>query len=223
MEYYSNFIWEKDNSGCCRVSLVLQHVIVRKKSVALACVCESENAGEAGVTESGYFTEGLVEWFHKHFLKKCEGKMSEAEVEKLLQTEVRRLLKEEEGFLKKRKLQGQLHYWGILLWESQFCLFCRGTCEGYLINKRFGKKNIRRLGGELQQEQWFSGRLQRNLGLLLCTAGFMETLEKEEAAEVLNFDGEASDDRLEKRLRELWRENSSRGGKRIAGAIYLHT
>lgn len=225
MEYFSNYIWEKGNREDMPVSLVLQYAKVRKKSVLLACVCESGNASEVAVTESGYFTEGLVEWFHRSFLKLCEGKRQDEEVEKHLQKETGRLQEEVGRFVRKKGLQEQLHYWGILLWDNRFWIFCKGDCEGYLVNRRFQKKHLRRLGMQEQTEQtqWMSGRLQRKLGILLCTAGFMSHVEPDEAAEVLVLEGEASDVRLEKRLQELWQENLRRGENRAVGAIYLHT
>lgn len=246
MEYHSNFIWEKGNEECMRISLVLQHVQIRKKSVLLACVCESGNEGEAGITESGYFSEGLVEWFHRSFLKQCERKLTDEEVEKLLRVEVQRIFGDIERFVAKKGLREQLHFWSILLWDNRFWIFSKGDCEGYLVNRRFQKKHLRRLGTPEQRrqhedvkqskgaglhrkaegsdrEQWLSGRLQRNLGILLCTAGFLENMEPEMAAEVLCLDGEITEGRLEKRLQELRQENIQRGGRKTAGAVYLHT
>ena len=260
MEYFSNFIWEKGKESCSRVSLVLQHVQVRKKAVLLACVCESDNAGEMGVTESGYFTEGLVEWFHRSFLTQCERKITEGEVEKLLQQEIPRLEKDIKRFAEKKGIEEALHYWGILLWENRFWIFRRGKCEGYLVNKRFHRKHMKRLGvyGETTekrighpmwdevertkadgtvlgentearipaqkwQSEWLSGYIQRGVGILLCTSGFISRMEPEEIVEVLDFEGNISEQRLKKRLQELWEENVKRGELRSVGAIYLRT
>ena len=153
MEYYSNFIWEKGNEEGMRVSLVLQHAQVCKRQVLLVCVCESSNEGETGVTESGYFTEGLVEWFHRSFLKRCERKLSDEEVEKLLHGEVIRLQEEAGHFVARKGLTAQLHYWGILLWGNRFWIFGKGSCEGYLLNLRFRRKHLRRLENLEQAEQ----------------------------------------------------------------------
>lgn len=232
MEYYSNFLWEKGKEDCSRVSLVLQHVQIRKKQVLLACVCESENLGEIGVTESGYFTEGLVEWFHRSFLKQCERNISDGEAEKLLEQEILRLETDIKRFTERKQRKEALHYWGILLWENRFCIFHKGSCEGYLINKRFQKKHMRRLGisvrdGEAgqagRQREWLSGYIQRGVGILLCTAGFIRCLESEEVVEVLDLEGDMSEQRLGKRLQELRQENVRRGEAESVGAIYLHT
>ncbi len=296
MEYNSGFVWEKGSGEAqSRVSLVLQQAQVRKKSVLLACVCEGGNEGDTGVTESGYFTEGLVEWFHREFVRICERKRPHEEIEQLLKREVARIQGEIGRFAAGKGLAEQLHYWGILLWDNRFWIFARGSCEGYLVNRRFQKKNLRRLGAagvqeragqsaqterpaqteppaqagqpvqveqsaqvgqtvqerppaqterpaqaeqsaqaeppaqtkqprELRkQEQWLSGRLQYKLGILLCTSGFLSFIRQEEAAEVLSMEGEITEARLEKRLRELWQENVRRGECRSVGAIYLRT
>ncbi len=277
MEYFSNFIWEKGKESCSRVSLVLQHVLVRKKAVLLACVCESDNAGEIGVTESGYFTEGLIEWFHRGFLKQCERKITENEVEKLLQQEIPRLEKDIRRFDEKKGIEEALHYWGILLWENHFWIFQRGKCEGYLVNKRFQRKHLKRLGvyGENAviptvcpmsvemermkeygavleentdtmipaqkwqsaicgdntelfrqnrlQSEWLSGDIQRGVGILLCTSDFISCMEPEEVVEVLDLEGNISEQRIKRRLQELGEENVRRGATRSVGAIYLRT
>lgn len=240
MEYYSNFIWEAGRKEDMCVSLVLQHAQVCKKPVLLACVCDSHNAGEIGITESGHFTEGLVEWFHRSFLKLCEKNMTDAEVERLLQKEIGGLQQEVGRFALKKGVSGKLQYWGILLWENRCWIFTKGDCEGYLLNRRFQRKHMRKLysvekaakgekekGKEILKNEAakhiLSGRLQRNLGILLCTCGFMSKINMEEASEVLVLDGTPTEERLEKRLRELWQENKSRGENGSVGAIYLHT
>ncbi len=256
MEYHSNFTWEKGNEEHSSVSLVLQHAQVCKKQVLLACVCDSGNEGEYGIAESGYFTEGLVEWFHRSFLKQCERKVSDDEVERVLHGEIIRLQEEIGHFVTKKGLTEQLHYWGILLWDNRFWIFVKGACQGYLVNRRFQRKHMKRLGAVEQNGQYkyakqpeqqlrqlgrvkhaelqkweeelknicrLSGRLQRCLGILICTPSFFSCMEIEEAAEVLVLEGAATDTRLEKRLQELWKENVRRGETRSAGAIYLHT
>lgn len=246
MEYCSNYIWETGEELQSSISLVLQHVQVRKKSLLLACVCESGNQGEVGVTESGYFTEGLVEWFHRSFLKQCERKQKDGEVEKLLQAELQRICQDIGRFVAKKEVQERLSFWGILLWENRFWIFRKGACQGYLVNRRFQRKHLRRLGsteksdrtveGEGAKEadlskkpdkigeiQWISGRIQRNLGVLLCTEGFLDKLEPETVAEVLHPEGELTEERLGRRLQELLAENVCQGGRLAAGAVYLHT
>lgn len=216
MEFLSNFIWEKHGEACSRVALVLQQAQVHRQSVFLACVCESDNPEDVGVTESGYFTEGLTEWYHRSLLKLCEKKCKEYEIERSLHREIGQLLEETGRFVKKRGLEQQLHYWGILLWENQFWIFSKGDCEGYLLNRRFQKKHLRKL------EQEESGKVQRKIGILLCTRSFLHNLEAESVAEMLLLDGEVTEERIKKRLWELWQENIRCGETRSVGAIYVY-
>lgn len=225
MNYISAHLWERGGmEEQMRISLVLQQAQIKKKAVLLACVCQSDNEGKIGVMEGGYFSEGLVEWFHKEGVL-CFEKGVLHEIEKGLRNEVEKLLEELEKFIEKNGRVPALHFWGILLWESDFWIFSKGNCEGYLLNRRFQKKNISsiKLSKKMQEMNWLQGKVQHKLGILICTAGFLANLEKEEIVEVLIPNGEVSEERLQKRLTELWKESSKRGNDKSVGAVYLRS
>lgn len=226
MNYNSAYLWEQGKTEeISRVSVVLQHVEVKRKQVVLACICEGGRQGECGVTESGYFTEGLVEWFHRDFLKLCENKRREEEVEKLLQKEVERLKEEVHKYVQKKGQESEVNYFGMIFWESRFWTFAQGSCEAYLLNKRFNRKNMRRIGAlwEKSRSVYWAGQIQRKVGILLCTSNYLQGVSEENALEVLNPDGEIKEERMQKRLEELWREKVLQGESDPTGAILIHT
>ncbi len=217
MNYISAYLWEKGKDSPMGISLILQHASVCKREVLLACVCESKNTGEEGVTESGYFSEGLTEWFHREGVRLCERhEVTEVPVEKL-SGEIRRLEEEISAYLQKSRKELRLHYMGVLLWESQACFFTRGECRGYLLNRRFQKKNLREIlqKQNVNEPYFVTGRVQKKVGLLLCTESFGAEVDKEAMAEVLIPDAEVTGERMEKRLKEL------AGKEKGVGAIYL--
>lgn len=217
MNYISAHLWEKEKDGPTGISLILQHALVCKREVLLACVCESKNTGEEGVTESGYFSEGLTEWFHREGVKLCEKKeVTEVPGDKLY-GEIRRLEEEVDAYLRKMEKERQLHYWCVLLWESRAWFFARGECRGYLLNRRFQKKNVREILQKQEENEscMVTGSVQRKVGILLCSKNFGTEMDREALTEVLIPDGEVTEERMEKRLKEL------SGNKEGVGAIYL--
>ena len=224
MNYNSAYLWEKGSGEAfSSISLVLQHAVVRHKQVMLVCICESGVPNECGVTESGYFTEGLVEWFHKTFLKLCERKGKEEDTERLLRREVERLKGEVQGFVQRKGMMSLLHFAGMLFWENLFWAFGQGDCQMYLLNRRFNRKQIKRINEEWEQDTYFSGKIQRKVGILFCTSGYLQAMKTEDVLEVLSMDGEITEERMQRRLTELRKEVIYRGEETSVGAVYVHT
>ncbi len=206
------------------ISLVLQQACVVRKTIVLACVCEGKNTGEAGVTESGYFTEGLTEWFHREGIRLCERKEEEKAAARL-EGEILRLEKENREYAGRKGVESELHYWGIFMIEDKAWIFARGECKGFLLNRRFQKKNMREISllGEVRQKSWQQVKVQKRIGILLCTGGLVNGWIPTEGVEVLMPDGEITEERMEKRLQTLWQEQVRLGRGTVAGAIYLRT
>lgn len=226
MRCNSAYLWEKSRSDLeMPVSLLLQQALVCGKNVLLACVCEGRNGGRLGVTESGYFTEGLVEWFHREFLKKCERKTDEEVLEKALEKEIQRLQKELKHYMNKKMKDTGIHFWCMLLYDDSFFILAKGTCKGYLINRRFREKNFKEIILNEKEDGLcvLKGKVQRKLGILICTDSYLSKLKNEETIEVLNPEEELEEERMKKRLEELWRECVSRGETQSVGAIYVRT
>lgn len=225
MKYCSTYLWERGvNHACHPVSLVLQQVEVRKQSVLFACVCHGAVEGHAtdnpevlSMECSGYFTENLVEWFHREGLKMLERKRSEVELERVLQGELVAIQNATKKYMGKKEHKIELEFAGIWLVDYKFVLFSKGEIFVYLLNRKFNRKHMRCIAGKKGLMELKSGVLQKRLGLLLCTKEFLEGKEKGEFSEVLLADGEISEERMYRHLKELWRENGS------VGAIFMRT
>lgn len=225
MKYSSAYLWEKGSSEeRTPISIFLQQACVRKRRVLFACVCEGRNRDELGITESGYFTEGLVEWFHREGLRYCNKRMEPEALKKILEKEVKRILGEVQAYMKKLGGASDVHYRGILLWENYFLVFVQGEGNFCLLNRRFQKKNFRCVPVEVHEGMgWMHGCVQHKVGILLCTAVGFKNLSEEEIVEVLLTEGEPDEERMEKRLRELWQENVRRGEDGPFGAVFIRT
>lgn len=231
MKYCSAYLWEKGEEEENAVSLMLQQVRVAKKAVLFGCVCGMEK------NISGRFSEALVEWFHREGLEMLERKCSLAELEKSLEKEVNEVVEEIRQYRHKKQVEARLEYVGILLVEQWFCLFGSGNMQVFLMNRRFNRKHLRcvvgehdrpnighqRTFGEKEEQNgkpfWQSGEVQRKVGVLLCTPGFLEGMEREAVAEILMPEGELKEERMQKRLQELWEVTKKTAGS--TAAVYL--
>lgn len=209
MGIVTNYIWERAaDGGMSPVSLVVQHVKLRSREVCLLCICSSPRQ-----EKGGYMAERLVEWFHRDCLPACE-RRTVPPPEELLEPELRHIQKE----LAARETESAADmpdYAGLLLIGSRFYLFGEGEVTVQLVNYRYNRPQLKALTAPL------SGRIQRGAGLLLHTPGLVRYLETEEVCQILHGEGPWREERLGKRLRELYQESRSRGNTAEAGGIYL--
>lgn len=207
MGIVSGYIWERaTDGGTSPISLVLQQVKVKVKGreVCLLCICSSPGQ-EAG----GRMTEQLVEWFHRACLPACEGRSLPVPQE-LMELELESIcgeLPQWDGSV--------IDYGGMLLIDSRFYLFGEGNIMTELVNYRYNRPNIRILDAPM------AGRAQRGVGLLLHTPGLLDRLKQEEVCQILHGEGDWQEERIGRRLRELYQEGRSRGNADPVGGIYL--
>lgn len=221
MNMDSQCLWEKGGSVDINpISVVLQQVSSRKKESLLACVCESCGKGVEAATESGYFTERLVEWFHQKYLKNLMERRGEAEITSSLQEELERSMQELTRYGKK-KGSVEIHYCGILIRNTQCWVFQSGRTPLLLFNRRYNKAHVKNVMLPQKASVW-EGRVQKNIGLLLCSEAFYKVFNHEEVLNVLFTDKRYDEERLGKRLKELWREGEARG-QETAGVIFVRT
>lgn len=217
MNMNSQYLWEKGGSVDMNpVSVILQQVSSRKKESLLACVCESSGQGMDAATESGYLTERLVEWFHQKYLRDLMEQGRESEITKALGEEVTRSIQELTRYAKKKE-KVSVHYSGILIRNAQCWIFQGGEPNMFLFNRRYNKEHMRPIVLSDDMPVW-EGRIQKNIGLLLCSKGVREHFDEDEILEVLFGDKRCEEEHIKKRLMELWREGEIRGLK-SAGAV----
>lgn len=212
MSIVSNYIWEKGiGSGKNPVSLAAQQVKLQTglqgREICLFCICESSEE-ELG----GRMTEELVEWFHKNCLPACGGRKLPVPQE-LLERELHDIRKELPN--QKDLRQNRINYGGILLTGSSFFLFGEGDVKVQLVNYRYNRPQLKKLDFPL------SGRIQKGVGLLLHTPRLIENLKSEEVCQILHGEGQWQEERIGRRLKELYQEGRSRGNTGSVGGIYL--
>lgn len=221
MNMCSQCLWEKKGSvDITPVSVVLQQVSSRRKNSLLACVCEGLGEGKEAATQSGYFTERLVEWFHGEFLKKLLERGRETEIKKALEEELEKSMRELERYARK-KGGIRIQYSGILIRDNQCWIFNRGSIGLVLFNRRYNKEHIRNIG-VLEEKIVWEGRVQKNVGLLLGSDSFCKVFTNEELLDVLFRDKRCEEEQIGKRLKALWREGEMRGLE-TAGAVFIRT
>lgn len=205
MGIVSGYIWERaTDGGTSPISLVLQQVKVKGREVCLLCICSSP-VQEAG----GHMTEQLVEWFHRVCLPACEGRSLPMPRE-LLEPELENICGE-----LLRQGGNAIGYGGMLLIASRFYLFGEGAVLTQLVNYRYNRPQMRILAAPM------AGRVQRGVGLLLHTPGLLDRLKQEEVCQILHGEGIWQEERIGRRLRELYQEGKSRGNTDSVGGIYL--
>lgn len=214
MSIVSNYIWERGTDGGRNpVSLAAQQVKLRiglqSREICLFCVCESSE-GELG----GRMTERLVEWFHKNCLPACLRRRLPTPRE-LLEQELHSIRKDLLGLEGDAQRDG-INYGGLLLTGSSFFLFGEGNVKVQLANYRYNRPQLRELGFPL------SGRVQKGVGLLLHTPLLTKGLKSAEVCQILHGEGRWQEERVGRRLKELYQEVRSRGSTGAVGGIYLH-
>ena len=229
MKYYSHYIWEKgDVEKQNPVSVVLQQVKLRKGRCLLACVCDGTGSAENESLVSGYFTERLVEWFHRKYIPTLQMKVHNMSIQQLLCEELKKMDEELQEFGMKKGYLTTYAALGMVVWNDEFCCFWKGPCKGYFFNRRFNKKQRRDLGELLYQRkeesqmQLVQGSLQKGVGILLCSPLFDTNITEDEMLEVLSPE-HLKDGEIQKHLMELWKENRWRGENGYAGAVFFRT
>lgn len=218
MNMNSQCLWEKGGSVETNpISVVLQQVSSHKKETLFACVCEGFGNEKESATWSGYFTERLVEWFHKRYLKKLLEKGREKEITKALEEELEKITRELRQYAKKSGA-AEIRYSGILVQNSQCWIINRGENSLFLFNRRYNKTFVRPIVFDSEKSVW-EGRIQKNVGVLLCSESFCKVFAKEEVLEVLFGDKKYSEESMKKRLKELWREGEKRGLQKAGGVL----
>ena len=226
MKYYSHYIWENEKlEGQNPVSLVLQQAKLRKGRCLLACICDGTRSIENESLVSGYVTERLTEWFHGKYIATLQVSMNGIKIQHMLEEELAKIEEELEEYGRQKGSVVECDLLGMAVWNDSFCCFWKGDCKGYIFNKRFNRKQRRDLKEVIGQKeegqiQLVEGNLQKGVGILFCSSLFDGYIREEEMLEVLSEE-DLADKEIEKRLRELWKENQKRGERGHAGAVFF--
>lgn len=218
MNFITSYYWQKEGGCKNTTALLLQQILCKKGEfgIVFACVCEEKTACEEAGILSAYITEQLQNWFYKKELMNSKRKKKR----KL------GLLSEELNVLFGR-LDKELHYkdkiniCGFLCVDDRVLLFGWGSMKLWMLNKRFGRGNIKSLL-DVQEELCLQiVRIQKNVGLFIATDDLYNVFDQNTIADSLGMWGILSQKKVDKHLDELCISAKKSGGNNL-GAILLY-
>lgn len=220
MDYLTGYLWGRAGIES-HTSILLRQMRCKNRGVVIACVCEGDDRMD------GYVTGRLQEWFQERTVMLCRKKIKGQEWEHELYGLMQEADDEIQHFAQRKDISAEWSLSGILAVDERFWLLQRGSCSVYLLNQSFLRPHIRLLAGEQKFGEYETkvvpGRLQRGLGILLCTAGFCEGIDKGLIRDCLNTNDTQSIMQIEKRLKELFCEGGRRGAKEDGSAVFVKT
>lgn len=236
MKYLTSYYWQQEEKSL--TSLVLQHLVYRRRKVPVlfACLCSVEE--EWG---NSYFAEQLVSWFQNKGRKLLVANGdNEKKIIAQLHTVIGQIDEElkENGKYNHDDSKSFVSVAGVLCMADYYLLFYRGNQKVYLLNYRFGQANCKQISQSgSEQLQIISGRMEKNIGLLLATNDWGRGITEEQIKECLavkTLTGKNQEEKTltrkvlspmptgERRLQELGQVSVQNGGRNM-GAVLLVT
>ena len=108
----------------------------------------------------------------------------------------------------------------LLCAGEHFALWSSLGQQVYLLNTRFGKSHVRLLT-DGKKKEFLCGKFEKGVGILLSAQGVNMHMRAEELSECLSVKELVSEERLEKRLREIGVEASRRGGEYVSTMLVM--
>jgi hypothetical protein len=180
-------------------AVLLQQAAFKGQPVLLACVCRGQGSVAEGEQAAAMATKRLMEWFYDRGISLWDKQLRAAKVEQGLYGIWERIW----GEAVDRELPDIA---GLFLLGHHFWLFHKGECSAYLLNQRYGLPNVKKLTDGENSFLVRSGVLQENVGIVVCTPGFMDELDRREIVGCLNLAEIGADWQVSRRLEELRRQ-----------------
>lgn len=225
MQYLSSHYWQQEDKA--RTSLVLQHLVYRKRKIPVlfACICSGASWGDG--SDNAHFAKQLTAWFQQEGREKLVSDVSKDFVglKNGIREQMVQIDKELAAYnLKNHVAESErISVTGVLCIDGNFVLFHRGNSKVYLLNTRFGRTNCRCLvSGDSEELQILSGEMEPNIGLLLTTKDFGAGLSTQQLGECLAVRDVLESHKIRHRLSQLG-EEAARWGGRHMGAVLLVT
>lgn len=216
MQYLSSYYWQQEESA--RTCLILQQLIHRKGKVPVlfSCICTDTQGGahEGNV----YFVEQLTEWFRT----KGQELLWKSRKENFTAIE-KAFLQKTDQIEREYVALKELSAIGLLCIEDYFLLFQWGNTGAYLLNTGFNHSHCKTLVAQGNTEITVqSGKMEKNIGILLVSEDFCNKLSKQQLEECLSVKEIHTSQKCARRLEELGREAERKGGRHM-GAVFLVT
>lgn len=239
MNYHTGVYW---NQGAVRDinqdSLVALQALTSRGRVFLAAVCDGMGGLGLGEYASGYLIEELVTWFYGSFLEAVGRKKPLWVIRRSLERKVFQVQNRMGVYAEKKNVAMGTTMSTLLLWEKNYMLWHLGDSRIYRFTGKGKRRRFRLLTNDHVQGRnrltkcvgsfgffkpdFQMGVLKRGEAFLLCSDGFWHTLEEKELEETLVPAG-MSEEKSEKRLKELGKAAMRRGEKDNLSAVYVWT
>jgi serine/threonine protein phosphatase PrpC len=183
-------------------AVLLQQAAFRGQPVLLACVCRGQGSEAESEQAAAVATKRLMEWFYDRGITLWDKQLRAAKVEQELYGIWEKIGGEADATTVPDSA-------GIFMLGQHFWLFHKGGCSAYLLNQRYGLPNVKKLTEGENSLRVRSGVLQENVGIVVCSPGFMEGLDRREIVGCLNLAEIGADWQVSRRLEELRRQQES--------------
>lgn len=180
MKYLSAYSWDDKKSGHASTSLVLQQMYCEsiQKAVVFACLCDRDEMAEELL---GWFWQKMGMWKRGHSLS---GLFETAEICEYM------------------KKIGEGSLLGMVCVGDEFLLFQLGEMSTVVMNTRWGRTCVKEIPLD-QTGKVISGRLEREVGVLLMNKRFANATSKKVLQEVLIVEELKVREQVERRLNAL--------------------
>lgn len=246
MNYQVNVYW---NKGAVRKtnqdSVLALQALTSQGRVLLAAVCDGMGGMDCGEWASGYVTEELVTWFYDGLLKAVGRKKPLWVLRRSLERKLYRAQRNMQTYADRRGLKMGTTMSLLVLWEKKYLLWHLGDSRVYRLPGRRsyggpfhrGKKQVLLTEDHVQGKNRLTkcvgsfgyfppdfrmGIVKKGEAYLLCSDGFWHTMDGQEMGDALE-PASMTEERCERRLREIGEAAMRRGEQDNLSAVYILT
>lgn len=222
MEYYSEFLWERNDREVNEDSLAINQVVLGNRTLLMAVVCDGIGSLPDGEVAGSYVVgcmKGLFEGIRRDRVPGLSR----------IKSAIGRQLYSCHETLKERGMGTTLCLAVVL--DRKVLLIHAGDSRIYLGNdrlKQVGRDHadssgrlMRAIGvGPYRKMDYCIKRLGKKSRILLCTDGFYKRVEKELGSKGC-FERHATEEERYLELRRLYEKSKQRGEKDNSSAVYI--
>ena len=236
MNYRINVYW---NKGAVRKSnqdsILVLKALTSQGRVLLAAVCDGMGGMDRGEYASGYLTEELITWFYDGLIKAIGKRKPLWVLRRSLERHLYRTQRGLQIYADKRGLEMGTTMSLLVLWEKKYLLWHLGDSRIYRLSGHWkrkiafmtkdhvqGKNQLTKCVGSFGYflPDFRMGIIRKGEAFLLCSDGFWHMMDAEELGEAL-APALMTEERCEKRLKEIAETAMRRGERDNLSAIYI--
>lgn len=241
MFYDTTVYWNKGAVRACNQdSLIVLQALTLRGRVLLAALCDGMGGLDLGECASGYLTEELAAWFYDGLLPAVGKKKPLWVIRRCAERKVFQIQSRIQKYADQHNVRMGTTLSMLVLWEKKYLLWHLGDSRIYLLDDRKGN-NMAKVCVMTQDHvqgtnmltkcvgsfgyfrpDFKMGTVRSGEGFLICSDGFWRRIERKEIGEVL-APSRMTQDRKERRLREIGEAVMRRGERDNLSAIYIRT